>query len=104
MAANPPDPPLLNIDQSQHGGVRFGDHAEVRGPVVGRDLIVQAPKSRDEIRDAINRQRMLARVRATWIAGVLDQSLYAATRLELGLREAPEAVANPWRLVLEQPD
>jgi hypothetical protein len=51
-----------------------------------------------------NRRTMIARVRNTWIVGVLEQSLYAATRIELGLQADSAAVADPWRLVRESPD
>jgi len=49
-----------------------------------------------------NRQRMLERVHATWIKGVLDQSLHMATLIVLGLSEQRDALANPWRLVFQQ--
>jgi hypothetical protein len=48
-----------------------------------------------------NRERMLARVRTTWITGVLEPSLQATPHIVLGLRMEPEAVANPWQPVLE---
>ncbi len=51
-----------------------------------------------------HRQQLLAKVRAFWIKGVLEQSLHGAALIALGLQEQPEAVANPWRLVLQQPD
>ena len=51
-----------------------------------------------------NRQRLLAKVQAFWIKGVLEQSLYGAAVIELGLHEQPDAVTNPWRLFVEQPD
>lgn len=51
-----------------------------------------------------NRRALITRVRDSWIAGVLEPSLYAATRIKLGLQEAPDVLANPWRFVLELPD
>jgi hypothetical protein len=54
-------------------------------------------------REAQHRQYLIARVRSTWVHGVLEQSVYAATRLELGLQTTPEVVANPWRFALEHP-
>ena len=51
-----------------------------------------------------NRQRLLTKVRAFWITGVLEHSLHGAALLTLGLSEQPQAVANPWRLVLQQSD
>jgi serine/threonine protein kinase len=50
-----------------------------------------------------NRQRLLRKVRAYWIAGVLEHSLHGAALLALGLQEQPDAVANPWQLVLQHP-
>jgi hypothetical protein len=49
-----------------------------------------------------NRQRFLQRVRATWIAGVLEHSLFNATLMTLDLHELPDAVANPWRLLVQE--
>ena len=51
-----------------------------------------------------NRQRLLRRVRSFWITGVLEQSLHAAALMALGLQVQPDAVANPWHLVLQHPD
>lgn len=51
-----------------------------------------------------NRQRMLARVYAFWIKGVLEQPLYGASLIALGLEEKRVAVANPWHLVFQHPD
>lgn len=49
-----------------------------------------------------NRHRMLAKVRAYWINGVLEQSLHGAALMTLGMHEQPDAVADPWRLILYQ--
>ena len=51
-----------------------------------------------------NRRRMLRKVRDFWISGVLEQSLHGASLLALGLHERRDAVANPWHLVLHQPE
>jgi DNA polymerase III delta prime subunit len=48
-----------------------------------------------------NRQRLLARVRAFWIAGVLEKSLHGAALIALGLRDQPDMLANPWHLVVQ---
>jgi serine/threonine protein kinase len=50
-----------------------------------------------------NRQRLIRRVRAFWIEGVLEHSLQGAALLNLGLQEQPNAVANPWQSVLQRP-
>ncbi len=51
-----------------------------------------------------NRLRLLRRVRSFWITGVLEHSLYGAALMALGLQEQPDAVANPWHLVLQHLD
>lgn len=49
-----------------------------------------------------NRQRLLSRVRAFWITGVLEHSLHNAALITLGLHEQPDAVENPWRLAVQE--
>jgi hypothetical protein len=49
-----------------------------------------------------HRQRLLKRVHTYWISGVLEQSLHQAARIELGLQEQPDALANPWHLTLQE--
>lgn len=51
-----------------------------------------------------NRQRLLAKVHSFWIKGVLEQSLHGAALIALGLQEKPDVLADPWQLVLQQPD
>lgn len=51
-----------------------------------------------------NRQILLRKVRSFWIEGVLNHSLHGATLLALGLTKQPDAVANPWQLVFQQPE
>jgi hypothetical protein len=51
-----------------------------------------------------NRQRMLKRVWATWIAGVLEQSLHGAALMVLGLEEKGDVLDNPWRLLMQEVD
>jgi serine/threonine protein kinase len=43
-----------------------------------------------------NRRRLLKKVRAFWITGVLEHSLHGNTLVALGLQEQPAAVANSW--------
>ena len=61
------------------------------------------PKQTGRSLSQTNRQRLLRRVRSFWITGVLEQSLHGAGLLALGLQEQPDAVANPWHLVLQHP-
>src|SRR6266849_3834468 len=51
-----------------------------------------------------NRQRMLKRVHATWIAGVLEQSLHGDALVVLGLEEKADVLDNPWRLLMQEVD
>lgn len=65
-----------------------------------------APRSERQQRliEKQNRQLMLERMRAFWITGVLEHSLHRATFITLGLNEQHDAIANPWHLVIQQPD
>jgi DNA-binding SARP family transcriptional activator len=47
-----------------------------------------------------NRQRLLEKVRAFWIDGVLAESLRLADPLPLALAWRPDAVARPWDLIV----
>jgi predicted NACHT family NTPase len=51
---------------------------------------------------AQNRQQMLAKVRSDWITGRLEQSLHEAALIDLGLLRESDAVANPWRFVVQE--
>ncbi len=50
-----------------------------------------------------NRRRLLRRVRAFWVEGVLQHSLHGAALIALGLQEQPDAIASPWSLALQAP-
>ncbi|MFL5625105.1 MAG: protein kinase domain-containing protein [Ktedonobacteraceae bacterium] len=50
-----------------------------------------------------NRERLLRKVRAFWITGVLEHSLHGFALIALGLKEQPDAIATPWHLVLHHP-
>ncbi|HLZ63802.1 MAG TPA: NACHT domain-containing protein, partial [Ktedonosporobacter sp.] len=54
------------------------------------------------IKEDQQRKRLLAKVRSFWITGVLEHSLYNAVLITLGLREQPDAVMNPWSLVVQE--
>ena len=55
--------------------------------------------------DKHNRQAMLNRVRDFWVKGVLERSLHEEARIELGLEERRDAVAErPWDVILRTPD
>jgi hypothetical protein len=51
-----------------------------------------------------NRQRLLKRVRSIWIEGLLEQSLHQAVWIDLHLQKQPDALENPWRLMVQELD
>jgi hypothetical protein len=51
-----------------------------------------------------NRRAMIEKVRAIWITGFLQQSLFHEVRILLGLRERPDAVARPMDLLVMRSD
>lgn len=53
-------------------------------------------------RDRRNRRLLIGRMKTTWIEGVFKKSLYQAALLALDLQEYPEALANPWRLAVQE--
>jgi GTPase SAR1 family protein len=81
---------------------------DVYGPVQGDQPQVTmhfhqaAPQQLLSARDTLNRQRLLAKVHAFWIKGVLEQSLHGAALIALGLEERRDVLADPWRSVLQQ--
>ncbi len=98
-------------------GVRIesGEDVNIGGDVVGRDKITNVTNITNyyrapywaEVKHQRNRQAMLQNVRDFWVRGVLENSLYGAALIRLGLAYQPEAVEQPWNLILrraEQPD
>lgn len=61
------------------------------------------PRKAPTTKEGRVRQALLERVRAFWVEGVLEKSLYGVARLELGLEYDPEAVDRPWMMTLERP-
>lgn len=59
-------------------------------------------KSQQALVDEQNRERLIQRVRNFWIKDVFEKSLHNAALMTLGLQESPEAVENPWRLVIQE--
>lgn len=51
-----------------------------------------------------NRQRMLKKMYAFWISGLLAQSLHGADFVTLELKAQHDAVIDPWWLMLQQPE
>jgi len=50
------------------------------------------------------RLHILKRVRADWIDGFLNQSLYQVARIELGLQTKSDAIEQPLRAIVQTPD
>ncbi len=106
MADETPVNPQSGVDLT-------ADEIIVGGDVVGRDKITnvihnyyRAP-SWAEAKHQRNRQVMIQNVRDFWIKGVLENSLYGAVLMRLGLEYKPEAIEQPWNVILrraEQPD
>jgi hypothetical protein len=116
---------MSNSDDAAHddappasvaGDLVHGD--KIGGDKVGRDKIV-APSARTVIKEqrnyyppAItpldrqqqrNREAMLAKVRLTWIDGVLNKSLFKEARIALDLAEREGAVQRPYEVVRRRP-
>jgi transcriptional regulator with XRE-family HTH domain len=51
-----------------------------------------------------NREKMLRKMHAFWIDGVLEQSLRATGPIPLELKEQDDAVTDPWALTLQRAD
>jgi hypothetical protein len=65
---------------------------------------MKAPIILDTPTDRRRRHRLLEKVRAIWITGVLDRSLYSELLIRLDIEERPEAVNRPWDIVLREND
>lgn len=72
--------------------------------VAGNVIIQHHVSDKDAARNQRIRQHLLDQLQATWIQGVLENSLYEVARLELGLESHPEAVERPWVMSLERPN
>lgn len=82
-----------NIDTNGNGNV------SVSGAIVTRFF-----QGKAEQRAQRERHAMLELVRATWVEGVLEKSLYAEILIRLGLKEQPGAGERPWDMLLQTPD
>jgi len=49
------------------------------------------------------RNRLLTKVRQDWIKGLLEKSLHGEALIALGLEYHPEAVENPWEIIVQRP-
>jgi transcriptional regulator with XRE-family HTH domain/GTPase SAR1 family protein len=89
---------LLGKSPEQLGLMEMEEVGEEVGKEV-QELKKRLPPRLDE-----NQRKMIQRVRARWITGVLENPLHLATLIIPGLREQPDAVINPWRLVVQESD
>ena len=74
----------------------------VRQSASDDDKPISRSDHHQQLLDKQHCQNMLANVHTFWIKGVLERSLHGAALVALGLHEQPDAVANPWRLVLQE--
>lgn len=84
-------------------GNQFGD--VTIGDIVGGDKLtvsVALPASRLSPRDQRNRRAMLARLRATWVDGLLARTFAEVGRAELALVAAGDAPARPLAALVQE--
>jgi predicted NACHT family NTPase len=80
----------------------FQDLAQGLRQAIEQRTSVRQPVPQLSPLDQQNRLRLLKRVRATWIEGVLEHSLHQAALIALNLQEQPDALANPWWLTVQE--
>ncbi|MEQ9481050.1 NACHT domain-containing protein [Coleofasciculus sp. F4-SAH-05] len=66
-----------------------------------QEAVVGTQLTRQEYR---NRQALLNQVNNFWVKVVLENSLYNQVMIELGLEERPDAITNPWNVIIETDD
>lgn len=99
---NNTSPPQLNNQQNAIGDRNIqiiGNQSSVNQTIIHRFFRVNEAQT-----ILHNRRAMLAKVRATWVKGVLEQSLHGIAMIELGLVYKPEAVQYPWEAIVQRPD
>jgi len=69
--------------------------------LIGKVVTQLLGRGIDEERAQRSRRAMLEMVGSFWVKGVLEQSLYGAAMIELGLEEQADAVERPWDIVLQ---
>lgn len=85
--------PNVAIGGDSQGNVVVGNN--------NRIIVKRTPKQERADR---NRRAMLEIVENDWVKGVLEQSLYHETLIDLGLEERPDAVTRPWDVQVQMPD
>jgi hypothetical protein len=108
LGAYTPPYVLIDIQEAQSAIRRIKEQLRADGVPVAdepNDDVQPAafiPPSHLSPREQQNRNRMLDKVEAFWVKGVLEQFLYQIARLELGFEHAPAQVSHPWETVLQQ--
>jgi serine/threonine protein kinase len=95
----------LPVAEWTHQDAAFDACVQEIRRLIGRPIITP-PRQPQTLTPALpnqNRQRLLQRVRSFWITGVLEQSLHGAALMALGLQEQPDAIPNPWHLIMQHP-
>lgn len=96
-----------DLRNSQFGG-GFVDAETVNVNRIGGDIhnynVVVNKQSDLTPQEYRNRQALLTKVKKDWVKGVLEKSLYNKVLIELGLEECPDAIANPWSMILDTGD
>ncbi|NEQ38525.1 MAG: NACHT domain-containing protein [Okeania sp. SIO3I5] len=95
-----------DLRNSQFGGafvnVESADANQIGSEIHNYNNVIlnqQADLTPQEYR---NRQALLTKVKNFWVKGVLEKSLY--NQVEFGLEERPDAIANPWSMILDTGD
>ena len=86
---------------------KAGDNATQIGQVAGNVNIAQKITNyifgmEVESRNQRNRRDMLRLVRDFWVKGVLEQSLYGASFIELGFEKLEDVIDRPWDMGTRQ--
>ncbi len=103
-------PPVGPDHDPAHAVVVTNGDITVGGDVIGRDKITTVTNNYfrtptwAEVKHQRNRQAMIQNMRAFWIKGVLENSLYGSALIQLGLEYQAEAVEQPWGLIPRSPD
>jgi DNA polymerase III delta prime subunit len=64
-------------------------------------LVTPRPYEPSSADIARTRADLLGKMRRMWIKGFLEQSLHHVVRIELDLEERPDAVGDPWEMVVQ---
>ena len=95
---------------SSESGVNLKAQGDITigGDVAGRDIIKTVTNfiygGSEEARNRRNQRILLEKVKRFWIRGVLENSLYDAVLIELGMQAQPDLVEHPLQVVVDMPE